>query len=251
MFVAASTASFRHLPLEEAIEKIADLEFTCLEMCMEEGGTHLPPSLALTDFNRAVELARATRRLNVSGYTLDIAQTGEQYFETFSAVCRVAKANRVVTLTVRSSPHGTPFNEEVERFKRLVSIADQHGVRVGMRSEHGHLSGDPDQVTVICSHVKGLGLAFDPTHYLYQNKQPLNVDRLLPYCQAVFLRDSTPDKSQVRVGQGDIDYGKLINQLRQARYDRALIVDIMPQDDVDQMGELRKLRLLLESLLII
>lgn len=251
MFVAASTDCFRHLPLPEAIEKIADLEFTCLELCMDESGDHLRPSLALTDFEQAVDIARSTRRLDVSGYTLNIDKEGEEYFDTFAAVCRVAKANKIVTLTVRSGEHGTPFNEEVEKFKRLVSIADKHGVRVGMRSEYGHLSGDPDQVSVICGHVKGLGLAFDPSQYIYQATRTVDTDKLLPYCQAVFLRDSTRDKLQVRVGQGEIDYGKLINQLRRVRYNRALIVDIHPEPDVDHTGELRKLRLLLESLLII
>ena len=73
----------------------------------------------------------------------------------------------------------------------------------------------------------------------------------MPYFQAVYLRDSTKDDLQVRVGQGVIDYGKLINQLRKLKYDRALIVDIEPKDDIDHMGEMRKMRLLLESLLIV
>jgi hypothetical protein len=54
----------------------------------------------------------------------------------------------------------------------------------------------------------------------------------------------------VRVGQGVIDFGKLINHLRKIGYNRALVVDIPPLDGVDQLGEIRKMRLLLESLLV-
>ncbi|MCH2180268.1 MAG: sugar phosphate isomerase/epimerase [Mariniblastus sp.] len=251
MFVAASTTCFKNLELAEAIEKLVDLEFTCLELCMDETTGHFRPSLAVENFNQAVELASSTRRMSVSGYTLEIAHEGQEYFDVFTACCKMAKANKVVTITVRSGEHGTPFNEEVEKFKKLVAIAEQHGVRVGMRSEHGHLSGDPDQVSVICGHVKGLGLSFDPSQYIYQNEKPSDCDNLMPYFQAVYLRDSTKDDLQVRVGQGVIDYGKLINQLRKLRYDRALIVDIEPKDDIDHMGEMRKMRLLLESLLIV
>jgi hypothetical protein len=51
------------------------------------------------------------------------------------------------------------------------------------------------------------------------------------------------------VGQGEVEYGKLIAQLRKAKYNRALSVDIQEMPDVDHMGEMRKMRLLLESLL--
>jgi sugar phosphate isomerase/epimerase len=113
------------------------------------------------------------------------------------------------------------------------------------------LSADPDTVSVICGHVKGLGLALDPSHYIYGQERELNYDKLLKYVQTVYLRDSTRDQLQVRVGQGVIDYGKLINQLEKHHYDRALIVDIAPQKEIDQLGEIRKLRLLLESLLVV
>ena len=54
---------------------------------------------------------------------------------------------------------------------------------------------------------------------------------------------------QVRVGQGEVDYGKLISQLNRVKYNRALCVRITEMPDVDHMVELRKVRLLLESLL--
>jgi sugar phosphate isomerase/epimerase len=119
-----------------------------------------------------------------------------------------------------------------------------------MRSQAGHLSGDVDQVSVICGHVKGVGLALDPSQYIYGTDRPGNYDKLLQYVQNVYLRDSTSEQKQVRVGQGVIDFGKLINQLVQLRYQRALVVEIVPLPDVDHMGEMRKMRLLLESLLL-
>ena len=106
-------------------------------------------------------------------------------------------------------------------------------------------------MSVICGHVKGLGLSLDPSQYLFQQKSPLNYEKLLSYVQNVYLRDSTADELQVRVGKGVIEYGKLINLLRKEKYSRALCVDIQPEDDSDHMGEMRKLRLLLESLVLV
>ena len=80
----------------------------------------------------------------------------------------------------------------------------------------------------------------------------LNHENLIDYVHNVYLRDSTPENLQVRVGQGIIEYGKLINLLRKANFKKALCVDIGPSDDpeIDHDGELRTLRLLLESLVV-
>ncbi|MEZ6094654.1 MAG: sugar phosphate isomerase/epimerase [Pirellulaceae bacterium] len=250
MIVAASTSCFPDLSFEEAVEKIADLEYSSIEIAIHEDANHLKPSDVMENLDKATLVCNSIRRLNLTGFSLRFGVEGEAFFEQFTQCCQLAKATKVVCLTVDSGVHGTPFNEEVERFKRLAQIAELHGVRVGMRSQHGHLSGDVDQVSVICGHVKGVGLSLDPSQYIYGTDRPGNYEKLLPYVQNVYLRDSTPKELQVRVGQGVVDFGKLIYLLQQQRYQRALVVEIVPMDDVDHMGEMRKMRLLLESLLL-
>jgi sugar phosphate isomerase/epimerase len=71
----------------------------------------------------------------------------------------------------------------------------------------------------------------------------------MKYVQHVHLRDSTKSKLQVRVGQGEIDYGKLIAQLSKVGYERALSVKMTPLEGFDHRAEMRKMRLLLDSLL--
>lgn len=250
MFVAASTDCFRDISLEECVEKLVDLQFSSVELVIDENGNHIRPSEVVSNFDQAVLKCTSTRRLSVAGYNLVINETDAEYLRVFEQCAKLAKATRVVSLSVQSGEHGTPFNEEVERFKSMVKIAEKYGVRVGVRSQTGHLSADPDTVSVICGHVDGLGLALDPSHYIYKQDRELNYDQLLKYVQTVYLRDSTNEELQVRVGQGVVDFGKLINQLRKLKYDRALVVDIAPVEDVDHMGEMRKMRLLLESLLL-
>jgi sugar phosphate isomerase/epimerase len=54
---------------------------------------------------------------------------------------------------------------------------------------------------------------------------------------------------QVRVGQGEIDYNKLITQLQNAGYKQALSIEMTPEPDLEMRQELRTFRLLLDSLL--
>jgi sugar phosphate isomerase/epimerase len=250
VFVAASTNCFPDLSLKEVFDKLVDLEFSNVEIVLNEGNETLKPSLIVDNVNRAVVECQSTRRLTVSSYFVDIAAEGPEYYRQFEAICKLAKATKVVTLTAPSGPQGTPFNEEVERFKELVRIANLQGVRVGMLSMTGAVSQDPDTICVICDHVKGLALSLDPSHFVYQRANPPEIEKLMKYVHQVYLRDTTREALQVRIGQGVIDYGKIVTSLTKHNYQRALCVDIHPQPEVDHMAEIRKLRLLLESLLI-
>ncbi|MEK6233138.1 MAG: sugar phosphate isomerase/epimerase, partial [Planctomycetales bacterium] len=104
----------------------------------------------------------------------------------------------------------------------------------------------------LCNHVKGLGVSLDPSHFVCgrDDNDNVNYQQLLPFVLHVRLRDTSKNALQVQVGQGEIDYGKIISQLGSHKYRRALSVHIVdePQAPVDHDGEMRKLRLLLETL---
>jgi hypothetical protein len=55
---------------------------------------------------------------------------------------------------------------------------------------------------------------------------------------------------QVRVGQGQVEYGRIVSQLSRAHYERALSVDIHdhPEPGYPIQPEVRKLKFLLESM---
>jgi sugar phosphate isomerase/epimerase len=249
VLVACSTECFPQLTLSEAIDRIVELEFTNLEIDIHESGNHLKPSAVAADMEAAADACRNTHRAGVVSYSVQIAAQGAEHYEQFAACCRLAKATKVVTLTVPSAELGTPFNEEVEHLRRLVAQAELEGVRVGIRSQVGRLSEDPDTVIVLCDNVHGLGVTLDPSHYTCNPRGPRNYDRLLKYTYHVHLRDTTRTALQVRVGQGEIEYGRLVNLLAKAGYDRALSVHMAELPDVDHTAEMRKMRLLLESLL--
>ena len=161
----------------------------------------------------------------------------------------MAKTTKVVNITVPSGEHGTPFNEEVERLQKLVDIGEAEGVRVCVRSQLGCLSDDPDTLMVLCNNVEGLGVTLDPSVYIAGPSKGKNLDNILKYVCNTHLRDSRPDAFQVSVGQGEVDYGKLVTQLQREKYDRSMTVHMVPMEGLDHRVELRKLRRLLETLI--
>jgi sugar phosphate isomerase/epimerase len=250
VLVSASTECLGDMPLSQAIDTLIDLEYVNVEVHLDESWNALKPSEVAADLPRAFEACRTLRRMNLIAFSINFLQHDKTSLEHFAACCKLAKATKVVTLTVRCSELGTPFNEEVERLRDLVKIAELEGVRVAVKNEMGRMSEDIDTVCVLCDHAKGLGLTIDPSHFVCGPMANRDYTKLMKYVHHVQLRDSTKEKFQVQVGQGVIDYGKLISQLEAVNYQRALSVHITKQPGIDHFGEMRKMRLLLESMLL-
>jgi len=250
VFVCASLECFPDLPLEEIPPTLVELQFSAIELPIHEQGlSWTRPSEVLANLEGAVERCCATHRLSVSALSFDTTAEGDLYYEQFAACCKLAKSLRVVPLVVPAAELGTPFNAEIERLRELVKIASLEGCLVAMKTQIGCMTEDPDTATVLCDNAKGLGLALDSTHYITGPRQGRDFSKVLPYVYHVHLRDSTKSEFQVRVGQGEVDYGRLISQLAAAKYNRALTVHMSPLEGFEHRPEVRKMRLLLESLL--
>ncbi|MEX2172423.1 MAG: sugar phosphate isomerase/epimerase [Pirellulales bacterium] len=249
MFVCASTECFPDMSPKEILDYLVDLEYTAVELALHETNGWLRPSEVHSDVERAAHICRDTHRLDIGALSIDIQAPGELYYQQFASCCKLAKAIKVVTLVVPAAELGTPFNEEIERLKKLTATAAMEGVVVAMKTQIGCMTQDPDTAAVLCDNVKGLSLMLDPSHYVAGPHQGRNYDKVIKYVQHVHLRDTSKDKLQVRVGQGEIDYGKLISQLEKTGYQRALSVHMKPIEGFDHAAEMRKIRLLLDSLL--
>jgi len=260
LFVCASVECFPDRPREELLPVLVDLEFTSIELPLhEQGTTWVRPSTVLANPEQALEACRSTNRLSVAALSIDqttdaksteaLTAEGDAYYGQFASCCKLAKSIRVVPLIVPAAELGTPFNEEIERLRELVRIASFEGCLVALKTQIGCMTEDPDTAAVLCDNVKGLGLSLDPSHYVTGPRQGRDFSKVLPYVFHVQLRDSTKSEMHVRVGQGEIDYGRLIGQLESIDYNRALTVHMPPIEGHDHRAELRKMRLLLESLL--
>ena len=79
----------------------------------------------------------------------------------------------------------------------------------------------------------------------------MNFDLIFEHAQHLHLRDTSPTELQVLAGLGDVDYNHIVQMLRQTGYQRSLSVDLLPRtmEGEERLREMRKLRLLLTSLL--
>ncbi len=247
VFVSASTICFPESSFADACQQLADLEYDRVELWLSDSSPQLSPREIAADPDGFVTKYRETTRLTAVAFCCD----SDVSPEVFTGLSRAAKLLQFTQITIPSSPIGTPFNEEIDRLRRLSLIASQDGVRVSIKTQIGRLTEDPETAVELCGSVDGLGLTLDPSHYLIRPKPVTSFERFAPHVFHVHLRDSTEKELQVQVGLGEVDYSRLIAQLEREGYNRALSVELIPSltDPQTRLLELRKLRMLLDSLL--
>jgi sugar phosphate isomerase/epimerase len=253
VFVACSTLCFARYPLDQALYIIAELGFGKADIALHERGPHLRPSVVAADVHHAAQVIRLGPGLAPAAFSVCIEATDQsEYLKQFKAACRLACLSTVPVISMPAASSGTGLDAEVERLKRLSSVAEQEGVLLTVATENGTLTEDPDAAVALCERVPGLGLTFDPSHYLVSHQETKDIDHIYPHVRHVRLRDTGrgPNQFQVRVGQGEIEYGRIISQLARYQYDRLLSVDIrdVPDAPFAMEPEVRKLKYLLESL---
>jgi sugar phosphate isomerase/epimerase len=254
LFVACSTLCFTREPLESALRHIAELEFDKIELAIVEGGAHLRPSEVAENADAAIQRLRQGPSLTPAALAVefgDLAPDSPVLRKRFEAMCRLAKPLTVAVLTIDAAPLGTSFDDEVVRLTTLTGIAMREGLVLAVTTHSKTLTSDPAVAVELCKVVPGLGITLDPSHYIQGGIK--DWDAVYPYVKDVQLRDTGkgPGEFQIRVGQGEIEYGRVVSQLERYGYDRALTVAILDglENPFDVEVEVRKLKLLLESLI--
>jgi sugar phosphate isomerase/epimerase len=255
VYVACSTRCFGQRPLTDALQSIGELGFTKVDLAVHERGPHLKPSEIAADFPRALQLLRSAGGLTISAFHVDFADSLPRttIAQQMKAVCRLARVLTTPLISIPATVSGSDLEPEIERLTWLNRLATADGVTLAVETRAGTLTDDPAIAIELCRRVNGLGLALDPSHYLIGPYHSQELDDLFPYVQHVRLRDTNGrlNQFQVRIGQGEIEYGRIVTQLTRFDFTRSLSVDILDTPDLpyDMHPEVRKLKYLLESLL--
>jgi sugar phosphate isomerase/epimerase len=253
VFVACSTLCFGRFSLEHALRVIGELHFSKFDVAVHEHGCQLKPSQVAADVQSAAARLRYGPGLTPSAFSVDIDAPAEaEWHRQFHAVCRLARIAAVPLVTIRPSSLDVPREAEVQRLAKLMGIADGEGILVGAATLIGTHTQTPELAVSLCEQVPGLGLTLDPSHYTAGPHQGKNYDSVFAHVRHVHLRDTGrgPNQFQVRVGQGEVEYGRIVSQLARYRYERSLTIDIrdIPDAPFAMEPEVRKLKYLLESL---
>jgi sugar phosphate isomerase/epimerase len=232
---------------------MAELEFSKVDVAIHEPGPHLRPSEVAADVAQAAQRIRYGPGLAPAAFSVEIrAASEEEYQRQLRAVCRLARLSTVPLISLKAASAGSGLDAEVRRLSRLAHLCEAEGILPTVTTHIGTLTENPDTAVELCERVPGLGLTLDPSHYIAGPHQGECFDQVYPYVRHVRLRDTgrAPHQFQVCVGQGEVEYGRIVSQLARYDYDRLLTVDVhdIPDAPFAMEPEVRKLKYLLESL---
>jgi len=253
LYVACSTLCFARYPLEQALRTIAELEFGKVDIALHEKGPHLRPCEVVKDVGLALQRIRIGPSLSPAAFDVEIETADEtEYWRQLRAICHLARLSMVSVLTIPVASAGSGLDAEVKRLTSLVQLAGAEGIVLAAETRIGTLTEYPDSAVELCKRVPGLALTLDPSHYIAGPHQGKSYDQVYPYVRHIHLRDTgrNPEQFQVCVGQGEVEYGRIVAQLSRRGYDRLLTVEIndFPDAPYSMDTEVRKLKYLLESL---
>lgn len=232
---------------------IGELEFSKVDVAIHEQGPHLKPSEVAEDVSLAAQRIRIGPSLTPAAFSLELeAESEKETCRQLQAICKLGRVSAVTVLTMPASPVGAGIDAEVKRLTTLARLVQSEGLTLTVATQTGTLTETPAGARELCERVPGLALTLDPSHFINGPHQGAPFEEVFPFVKHVHLRDSSraPGKFQVRVGQGEIEYGRIISQLERCNYDRLLTVAIydLPDGHLAMETEVRKLKFLLESL---
>ena len=247
MQIAASTRSLWDLPFAAACAQLQDLGYDKSEIWINSAFEQLAVAQIVDNTESVVASFRDASRLS----PVAIFVEEELTLRDFRFIVEFAKQLRVAQVTIEASPLGTPFNSEIDRLRERNIMCMEEGVRLSILTKTGLLTEDPHTAIELCQSVKGLGVTLDPSYYVCNPRGEIDFDVVFPHVSHVQLRDSSATEIQVPAGLGEVDYNRIIAALAQENYNRTLTVDLLPRmmTGEERLLEMRKLRLLLESLL--
>jgi sugar phosphate isomerase/epimerase len=233
MFVACSTLSFDEVPLAVAAQRITELGLEALEVGCIDQWAHCSPWDLAEDSAGAVRQMKqiqdetATRIVALNcGYQL---RRPEQQQSLVEGICAFARQLGARVVNIPAPAAGTELAEAARSFQRLVKAAAQMGRTLCVETHSGCLTEDPEATAALLEQVPELGLTLDPSHYLAKGLAEADWRPLYPRVRQVHLRDAggAARQLQTRMGQGDMPFEAIVSELKEARYDGALVIEYL------------------------
>jgi sugar phosphate isomerase/epimerase len=235
-----------HLSLPEAAKAVAEAGYT--DLAINGDGIpskfvpHMTPDMSLDHCRELANAVRATglsipaMSVNFYFFVKDEAERQRGLAHVSAMIDRAAAIG--VDYIHLCSGRPTPGRSEAEMMPLFIETMDavlrkanEKGVRVGLESAAPHMYPQCGRYLELAAALAPMELAvnFDPSHFQAIGEDPVEaVHRLAPLIRHVHIKDAKgrfPDFSFPPLGEGEVDFPKLIGALRDLGYAGALTIE--------------------------
>ena len=261
--LACADFAFPLLSHDQSVELISMLKFDGVDIGLFEGRSHLHPSREFSDPASGEALRRKVedRGLQVADVFLQMDSDFTAYAVNHPEAARREKARDWFLRTLNyaaacnckhvTALPGVRFEEESEAdsVKRCqeelawrVEKAQVAGIVFGIEAHVGSIVPTPQQALKLIEAVFGLTLTLDYTHFTRDGIADSQVEPLVAHASHFHARGACRNRLQCSFKQNTIDYGRIIEVMRESEYSGYIGVEYVWIDwehcnEVDNLSE--------------
>ncbi len=239
--LGASTLSFRHDPLDVALQELSALGFRKIDLVMIPSYcSHFNPVTASQQEKdqlkaRLGELKLAVSTLNTGDGLLGIPQLRERALAFAKASLDLAQELNAYAITMQSGVEPPPDQWiEVARtvaadVRELGDYARDRGLDLTLELHKTMLMANTQQALDLMELVDhpNVGVTLDSSHITYAGEIAADVAlKLGSHVKHVHLRDGIGKNILVVPGDGTVDFDTLARALHQIGYNRAAVIEL-------------------------
>jgi sugar phosphate isomerase/epimerase len=247
--LGCSTISFRHQPLPQALDTIAGLGFTEIDLGALPGVCDHVPFVLDEDAVRDVSATVAASGIKVRSINGDIGDLNV----TLDEQGRAARGRHLAMLLELTAATGAdalvlpcgaldhePVNSLDEDLATVAgelaaaaAVAGHHGVAVWTESLHFfRLCFDIERAQQLADLLdENVGIVMDFSHIVASGGDPVDfVERFGPRIRHVHIRDAVPGNINLSVGNGRVDFATGLKSLADAGYPGHFALELETRD---------------------
>lgn len=259
MAIACSTAVFCRSKLEDALAGIQRLGFSQIDLLLIDGWVHVNTTDLAQDYENTAarvdallaryDLTPIAFNAGVSPLLHDRSQEGCARREAevkallrFMDHCRVSVAAVQPRNPDPHRPRDQALRDSASTMRDMVEMAAGTGVVFALECHAGSIVETMDEVKEMMRLVPELRFAYDPTHFVMNGIALPDTLPLMEKSVQVHLRDAAPGAMQSRFGQGAVDFGWILTQLRARDYRGHFSIEYLEQEGHDLSADVLGLR---------
>ncbi|MFO7956520.1 MAG: sugar phosphate isomerase/epimerase family protein [Candidatus Brocadiia bacterium] len=262
MAIACSTSAFKG-SLETALAEVSDLGFECVDLIAIEAWNHIVPAELADDWDAVA--GRVTSLLvehDLTPVAMNVAlphlhqrdgQTNAERLRLARAVARllnhldVGLASFYPGVKVQDRPWEDVLADTAATWEEMMGVAEGAGVTFAVELHYNTPFETIEQCRRLFEAAPEMRIAYDPSHFVMQGMDVRDTAPLLDRAVHVHLRDAADDAMQVPTGEGNVDFGWLLDAFAERGYEGHYSIEYLSGRELDVRSNIARLKSLLEE----
>ncbi len=245
--LSCSDYTFPLLSHDHALDLVAMLGFTAVDIGLFEDRSHLWPSRVFLDLEQNAHALRrklCNRGLKLADLFLQTAlefvsaapnhpdaavrsRSRELFVQAceFTAQCGGGHITALPGALFGSEPAASSLARCVEELSWRVRQAREFGLVFSVEAHLGSIAPTPGDALALVRAVEGLTLTLDYTHFIKQGYTDANVEPLIAHASHFHARGAAPGQLQTAVKDSTIDYRRVVRCMREKGYTGCICIE--------------------------